>query len=164
MYWCVYPAEWPCEYTPLTPLWLGAPTGREIVLPRSTSLLHYNPRSHNKLFQTTTPTFSQARAEDNHRAWNRGVGGRNHSGGCRYKPRMAIIFLPAIRYATYNVGFSIPSDPNDDVQKWIEEGTQQGSWKNNTRCVRPNFHIGANFVFRETSGDSRPIKTQTLRG
>lgn len=28
LYWCVYLAEWPCESTPLTPLWLGAPTGK----------------------------------------------------------------------------------------------------------------------------------------
>ena len=39
--------------------------------------------------------------------------------------------------------------------KWIEEGTQWFSWKNNTRCVRSNFHIGSNLGARETSSDSR---------
>lgn len=42
--------------------------------------------------------------------------------------------------------------------KWIKLGTQWCSWKNNTWCVKSNFHIEANLGARETSSDSGPIK------
>jgi hypothetical protein len=42
--------------------------------------------------------------------------------------------------------------------KWIELGTQWCSWKNNTWCVKSNFHIEANLGAREPSSDSGPIK------
>jgi hypothetical protein len=49
-------------------------------------------------------------------------------------------------------------DPNDDVIKVDWRGNKTCSWKNNTRCVKSNFHIGANLGARETSSDSGPIK------